>query len=125
MTCETCQARLATVHIEGTKKSTSSDGSETIEAFEHHFCSDCADEYRRQEQARLVRLGSRTEKLRVLSVFSDLTVLRVVRNDPNASAEEWTVLTSRMPSQFPAGTEVVVTFDDLELEWLKVNRDSI
>jgi hypothetical protein len=121
-----CQTRLATVHIEGTKKITSSlDGSETMESLDHHFCSHCADEYRRQERAQLVRPGSRTEKLRVVSASSDRTVFRVIHDDPNAFAEEWSFVTSRMPSQFPAGTEVVVTFDDLELEWLKGNRDSM
>jgi hypothetical protein len=125
MLCEACHQKLATVHIERTKRKALINALETIDQFEHHFCSDCAVKFREQERAFFVLPGSRTEKVRVMSISSDRTVLRVIGSDPNAPLKEWSVLTSRIPSQVPVDGEVTVTFTEAELDWLKGNRDTI
>jgi hypothetical protein len=126
MDCETCGQQIATVHIEGSKKRVLPDGHEIVDRIEHHFCPGCAAEFRKSQEALLVQPGARTTKVCVVNTSPERTLLRVVQPDSALPAEEWSVLTPRLPVPFfPAGTELEMTFTDDELRWLKGERDSL
>jgi hypothetical protein len=61
----------------------------------------------------------RTERVRVISSTHTHTVVRTLQ----IPVEQWTLVTSRLPTMWANGTEVTITFTPMELEWMQGKRD--
>lgn len=144
MLCEKCRLKPANVHL--THKVPAS-GSETLEIeSEHHFCQECADQFKRSsplfnpilDPKRPILIdetsdanpsvltyagspGTRTERLRVEEIAPERIVLRVINSD-----EVWMVLPSRLKGihGWAVGTEIGMSLTAVALEWLQGKRES-
>ena len=128
MKCQKCQEREAKVHITGTSTiSPRSGGESRNEEFQYHFCTSCADEYNRTRSAQSLfpHLHEQpfTERLRVLSITPERTVLRIVRTEDTAAPQEWVLLTSCLPEGLQVGAEITVTLTPAELQWMRGDRE--
>jgi hypothetical protein len=65
-----------------------------------------------------------SERVRVISITEERTVLRLIRTEADATPEDWSLLSLRAPA-LPVGAEIVMTFTPSELEWMKGNCDLI
>lgn len=125
MLCENCQQRVASVHLSGWRRKLSeSGGEERVENFEHHFCETCATELKESSPllnpALSIGPGAQTEKLRVISVSSERTVVRLVRTEVQGTPEDWSFVTSRLPPKYAVvGMEFEMVFTEAWLERLK------
>src|SRR6266545_2370920 len=99
MLCEKCQQRKAVVHVSGRRRTYPSSGqasaNEPFEHFEHHFCELCAQSSPLVNPALAYGPDAVTEKLRVISVSAERTVVRLVRTETQPTPEDWSLLTSR------------------------------
>jgi hypothetical protein len=128
MICQKCKKEEATVHISGTRTMRPFSGRESnSEDLEFHFCASCAEEDRHARSAHTLfphlHEEHQTETLRVMSRTPQHTVLRVVRTEEGTAAEEWTLLTSRLPDRLQVGQEITVSFTPAELEWMRGERE--
>jgi hypothetical protein len=127
MRCQKCQDKVATVHIHGKRETCTPSGRDSSgEVFELHFCEACAEEYRRTELSRSLFPNDHDEKIiehvRVLSVTPERTVLRLIRTEADATPQDWSLLTSRLPRR-QVGTEMTIAFTPSELEWMRGARE--
>ena len=117
MLCEKCQQREASTHLTVTVFSGEPSGGETCE---HHFCASCAASSPLANPKMKYGPDVISEWFRVVGVSADYTKVRLIRNESNAVPEEWSFLTSRLPSQYAVvGMEFGITCSPLELEQLK------
>ena len=129
MRCQKCKAQEATAHISGTKTTRLRTGGElSSDEFTLHFCAQCADEYQRTQrsQSMFPELHEEqiTERVRVVAITPDSTVLRLIRTEAQPTPEDWSLLTSRVGEVgWPVGTEITMTFTPSELEWLRGQRE--
>jgi hypothetical protein len=127
MRCQNCPDKEAALYINGTKSTRPLSGGEShIEAIKLALCEACAEEYRHKEQSGSLFPNEReerfVERVRVMSVMPERTIIRLIRTEADATPEDWSLLTSRLP-KCPAGTEMTIRFTPSELEWLKGNRE--
>ena len=127
MRCQKCQDKEATVHIHGERATSPPSGRDASgEVFELHLCEACAKEYRRTKLSRSLFPNEQDEQIiehvRVLSVTPERTVLRLIRTEVDATPQDWTLLTSRLPKR-PVGTEMTMAFTPSELEWMRGARE--
>src|SRR5437773_1420300 len=100
MLCEKCQQREAMVHLTGSRRIDPSLGELSgNEEFEHHFCETCASKSPLVNPALKYGPNAITEKLKVISVSPERTVVRLVRTETQPKAEEWSLLTSELPAE--------------------------
>ena len=94
------------------------------EAFEHHFCELCAQSSPLVNPSMAYGPDAATEKLRVVSVSAERTVVRLVRTEKQPTPEDWSLLTSRLPPQCGVvGMEFQVTSSPAELKRLQGTHD--
>ena len=94
--------------------------------FKLHLCKTCAAVYHQEVLANSNCVNSKglliEERVRVVSITPERTVLRIIRTETNQSPQDWCVLTSRLPQPFwPVGEEISLSLTPLELEFLKGN----
>ncbi len=128
MRCQNCQDEEATVHISGTETTVPRSGAESSEEeFILHFCPSCAEEYRRTKSSQSLFPGLHEEpireRVRVMTVTPERTVLRLIRTETDPMPEDWNLLTARVGRTWPVGTEIAIAFTPSELEWLRGHRE--
>ena len=127
MLCQKCQQEEATVHLTGNRTTHSGSGGQARpREFRLHFCPVCAEEYQHSQLSGSLFPGEpqKTERLRVVGVTPERTVLRLIRTESESPPEEWSLLTSRLPEPlWPVGWEITMTFTPSELEWLRGEKD--
>jgi len=62
------------------------------------------------------------EAIRVISWRPDYTTVRLIRTESQAEPEYWSLVTSRIPSQWTNGVEGRIGFTPMELEYLQGKR---
>jgi hypothetical protein len=122
MLCEKCHEREAMVHLTGNRQVDTVSGETSTEDFEHHFCESCASSSPLVNPALACGADAISEKLRVIGVSPERTRVRLVRTDTDVVPEEWSLLTSGLPSDYlTVGMEFGITCTPHELEHLKGN----
>ncbi len=121
MLCQKCKTAEAAVRI-GKMKRDPSSRMLRPEGPDLYFCFICAEEYRNANPIEGRALGERqkgiTEFVRVMSVTPERTIYRLIRTESDATPEDWSLLTSRVPER-PVGTEMKITYTREELEFLR------
>ena len=112
------------MHLSGTRRVARNSGEPSAEeAIEHHFCEACASGSPLVNPALEYGPDAISEKFRVISVSAERVVVRLVRTEAEAQPEEWSFLTSRLPSHLAVvGMEFGITCHPEELDHLKGNR---
>jgi len=121
MLCEKCQQRESMVHLSGGRRIYPTSGQASAnESFEHHFCELCAQSSPLVNPSLAYGPDAVTEKLRVISVSGERTVVRLVRTETQSTPEDWSLLTSRLRPQYGVvGMEFQVTCSPAELKRLQ------
>src|SRR5437867_11714800 len=121
MLCEKCQQREAKVHVTGTRRVDAVSGeSNAKRKLWHHFCESCASSSPLVNPTLNYGPDAIAEKLRAISVSAERTVVRLVRTEADAVPEEWSLLTSGLPSDYRVvGMEFGITCSPKELQHLK------
>jgi hypothetical protein len=120
MQCQKCQDKIATVHLHGKRATQAKSGQElSSEVFEFHFCEGCA---RRSEFSKSLypqeHAGQIIERVRVLRVAPNLTVLRLIRTDADAKPEDLSPPMSPLPD-WAVGSEMTMSCTRSQLERMR------
>ena len=110
------------MHLSGNRRVDTVSGESKTEDFEHHFCESCASSNPLVNPPLEHVADAIREKLRVVSVSPERTRVRLVSTETDAVPEEWSLVTSRLPSDFrTVGMEFWIACTPQELGQLKGN----